>query len=206
MLLRNQLMSDELPDELRTKRLVLRRWRPDDVVPFCRMNADPKVMEYFPALLSEEESRSAVERIKQHFELHQFGMWAVEIPGIAPFIGSIGLRRTPWDAPFTPCVEVGWRLAAEFWGQGYALEAATASLDFGFQWLDLDELVAFTVPVNRRSRSVMERIGMSYDPMGDFDHPLVPEGHAMKRHVLYRVTRDAHMARLTQQTTIAEQL
>jgi RimJ/RimL family protein N-acetyltransferase len=187
------LMAGTLPTEIRTTRLLLRRWQPDDVVPFCQMNSAPKVMEFFPASLSEAESLSAIERMKQHFELHGFGMWAVEIPGIAPFIGSIGLRRTPWAAPFTPCVEVGWRLAAGYWGQGYALEAAHASLDFAFQWLNLDEVVAFTVPANRRSRSVMERLGMTYDPNGDFDHPMVPEGHALKRHILYRISRATHL-------------
>jgi RimJ/RimL family protein N-acetyltransferase len=182
-------MAERLPNELRTDRLLLRRWHESDAVPFAGMNADPKVMEHFPALLSRDETDAAIQRMTEHFELHGFGLWSVEVPEWAPFIGFVGLRLIPWTAPFTPCVEVGWRLAAEFWGHGFATEAARAALDFGFQSLHLDEIESFTVPENLRSRRVMERIGMVHCPEEDFAHPMLPTGHRLSRHVLYRIRR-----------------
>jgi RimJ/RimL family protein N-acetyltransferase len=146
-------------------------------------------MEHFPALLSPDETDARIARIQAHFDQHGFGLWAVEIPGVTPFAGFVGLTVPPFDAPFTPCVEIGWRLAAEFWGQGYATEGAKAALAFGFESLGLDEIVSFTVPANTRSRRVMEKIGMTHDPREDFDHPLLPENHALRRHVLYRIHR-----------------
>ena len=175
-----------LPRELRTERLWLRRWQEDDRPGFAAMNADPRVMEHFPATLSRDESDARVTRIEAHFAQHGFGLWAVEITGVAPFAGFIGLCHAPFEAHFTPCVEVGWRLAAEHWGRGYASEGARAALTFGFEMLGLDEIVSFTVPANRRSRRVMEKLGMTHNPDDDFDHPLLPPGHALQRHVLYR--------------------
>ena len=128
-----------------------------------------------------------VARIEAHFDRHGFGLWAVEIPDVAPFAGFIGLSIPGFDAPFTPCVEIGWRLAAEHWGRGYATEGARAVLTFGFETLKLDEIVSITVPDNLRSRRVMERIGMVHDPADHFDHPVLPEGHRLRRHVLYRI-------------------
>jgi RimJ/RimL family protein N-acetyltransferase len=153
------------------------------------MCADPRVMEFFPATLTREQTAAGVARIREHFDRHGFGMWAVEVPGQAPFIGFVGLAHVPFDAHFTPCVEVGWRLAAGQWGRGYATEAARAALDFGFGQLGLDQIVAFTVPANARSVRVMERLGMTRDPHGDFDHPRLPDGSPLRRHVLYRMTR-----------------
>jgi RimJ/RimL family protein N-acetyltransferase len=153
------------------------------------MNADPRVMEHFPALMTAAESDAAVARIEAHFEKHGFGLWAVEIVGEAPFAGFVGLSIPRFEAAFTPCVEIGWRLAAEYWGRGLATEGARAVLDFGFQQLQLNEIVSYTVPANLRSRRVMEKIGMTHDAAGDFDHPLLPAGHALSRHVLYRLAR-----------------
>jgi RimJ/RimL family protein N-acetyltransferase len=175
--------------DIRTDRLLLRRWLPDDRAPFATLNADPRVMEFLPSLLSREESDALVERAEAHFDQHGFGLWAVEIPGVAPFAGFVGLSRPRFDAPFQPCVEIGWRFGVEHWGRGYATEGARASLAFGFDVCGLTEIVSFTVPQNVRSRRVMERIGMRHDPADDFDHPLLPDGHPLRRHVLYRIGR-----------------
>jgi RimJ/RimL family protein N-acetyltransferase len=178
-----------LPSEIRTDRLWLRRWRPDDREAFARLNADPRVMEFLPRLLSREDSDALVERIEAHFERHGFGLWAVEVPGVTRFAGFVGLAIPRFEARFTPCVEIGWRLGAEHWNHGYATEAARTVLEFGFQPLQLEQIVSFTVPANVRSRRVMEKIGMTHAPGDDFDHPLLPEGHPLRRHVLYRIAR-----------------
>lgn len=146
-------------------------------------------MEFFPALLTRAESDARVEKIREHFDRHGFGLWAVEAVGVAEFIGFVGLGVPAFEAHFTPCVEIGWRLAFANWGRGYATEAASAALDFGFHQLALDEVMSFTVPANVRSRKVMERLGMSHRPDDDFDHPKLPTGHALSRHVVYRLTR-----------------
>ncbi|MBM4270075.1 MAG: GNAT family N-acetyltransferase [Deltaproteobacteria bacterium] len=181
------------PQELRTPRLLLRRWRLDDRPAFAKINADSRVMEHFPDVLTAAESDALADRIELHFEEHAFGPWAVEVPGVAPFVGFVGLSVPRFEAHFTPCVEIGWRLGREHWGHGYASEAARAALAFGFEALALQEIVAFTVPENRRSRDVMHRIGMSHAPSDDFDHPEAPE--RLKRHVLYRATRTAYLVR-----------
>jgi RimJ/RimL family protein N-acetyltransferase len=175
--------------ELLTDRLRLRRWRPADRAPFAQLNADPRVMEHFSGVLSPEESDAVIAGIAVHIDRHGFGLWAVEIPGVAPFAGFIGLSVPRFEAHFTPCVEIGWRLAAEQWGRGYATEGARAVLMWGFQTLGLDEIVSFTVPANLRSQRVMQNIGMVHDPEDDFDHPSLPEGHPHRRHVLYRTAR-----------------
>lgn len=173
--------------ELTTPRLRLRRWRPADLEPFAAMNDDPVVMEFFPRRLDLAETRQMIGRIEAGFERHGFGLWAVEVPGVAGFIGYVGLSVPVFEAAFTPCVEVGWRLASMHWGQGYATEGAQAALAYGFGTLGLREVVSFTVPANVRSRAVMERLGMRRDPAEDFDHPLLPEGHPLRSHVLYRL-------------------
>lgn len=175
-----------LPRELRTTRLRLRWWRTEDREPFARMNADPRVVEFLPGPLSRAESDGRVDRFETHFQQHGFGFWAVEIPGVTPFAGFIGLAIPRFTAHFTPCVEVGWRLDAAYWNQGYASEGARAALDFGFTALHLAEIVSLTVPQNVRSRRVMEKLGMTHAADEDFDHPLLPEGHPLRRHVLYR--------------------
>jgi RimJ/RimL family protein N-acetyltransferase len=131
-----------------------------------------------------------VRRIREHFEAHGYGIWAAELPGVASFIGFIGLAIPGFEAHFTPCVEIGWRLARAHWGQGYASEGALAALDFGFDRLGLKEIVSFTTTTNLRSRRVMERIGMARRAGDDFDHPNLPESHPLRRHVLYRIGRE----------------
>ncbi len=172
---------------IRTERLILREWRDSDLEPFAAMNADRRVMEHFPATLARTESDALAGRIRDAFAKSGFGLWAVEIPGIASYVGFIGLAVPNFTAPFTPCVEIGWRLAFDAWGRGYATEGARAALDFGFTRAGLKEIVSFTAPVNVRSIRVMEKIGMTRKPADDFDHPKVAEGHPLRRHVLYRI-------------------
>jgi len=171
---------------LTTARLTLRAWRESDRVPFAALNADPAVMEHFPAPLQRADSDVMADRILGHFDRHGYGLWAVELPG-TPFAGFIGLNVPIFAAAFMPCVEIGWRLAASAWGHGYAREGAAAVLGWAFEVKKLPELVSFTVPGNTRSRRVMEAIGMKQDLAGDFEHPLVPLGHKLRKHVLYRV-------------------
>lgn len=174
---------------MQTSRLLLRRWRAQDRLPFAKLNADPRVVEFLPGPLTRAESDARADRIEAHFEEHGFGLWAVEVPGVLEFAGFVGLARTTFDAHFTPCVEVGWRLDADCWNRGYATEGARAALEYGFTTLRLDEIVSFTVPDNTRSRRVMEKIGMVLSPADEFDHPFLPEGHRLRRHVLYRARR-----------------
>ena len=175
------------PSTLQTPRLILRPFREADLPAHAAMNADPRVMEHFPSTLTREESDGRVRRIVDHFARHGFGMWAVEVPGVADFVGTVGLMHVDFDAPFAPAVEIGWRPAAEHWGRGYATEAASAALTFAFGTLGLREVVAFTAPANLPSRRVMERLGMTHSPADDFDHPKVPDGHPLRRCVLYRI-------------------
>lgn len=167
-----------------TPRLILRPWRDEDAEPFAALTADPVVMEHFQAPLTRDESDAAIARIRAHFAREAFGLWAVEVPGVAPFIGFTGLSRPSW---WPEVIEVGWRLAHAYWGKGYATEAARAALDVGFGTLALDEIVAFVVPPNVRSQRVMDRLGMTRDPDGDFEHPNVAVGHPLRRHWLYRL-------------------
>ena len=182
------------PRELHTLRLHLRQWRPADLKPFAALNANPRVMQYFPKALTQDESDALAARIEANFAQRGFGLWAVEVPGVTPFAGFIGLSVPSFEEHFTPCVEIGWRLAAEHWGQGYAAEGARAVLTFAFGTLGLSEVVSFTASGNSPSRRVMERIGMSHDSADDFDHPNIPVGHFLRRHVLYRATANSHGA------------
>jgi RimJ/RimL family protein N-acetyltransferase len=168
-------------------RVRLRRWRDEDREAFASMNADGRVMEFFRGRLSRVESDAMVDHINDHFGKHDFGLWAIEVPGVAPFVGFAGLAWARFSAHFTPCVEVGWRLAFEHWGRGYATEASRLALRYGFGALALSEIVSFTSATNHRSRAVMERLGMRRDPADDFDYPSFPEGHPLRRHVLYRL-------------------
>ena len=172
-----------------TARLRLRQWREEDLAPFAALNADPQVMEFFPKVLTRAESDAVAGRIRDHFARHGFGFWAVEAPGAADFVGFVGLAVPSFAAHFTPCVEIGWRLAREHWGHGYATEAATAALAFGFGDRALEEIVAFTVPANIPSRRVMGRLGMRRLPSDDFEHPAIADGHPLRSHVLYRLRR-----------------
>lgn len=172
-----------------TGRLTLRRWIASDRGAFADLNADPQVMAHFPEVLSREESDAMADRIDAHFEEHGFGPWAIEVRGAEPFIGFVGLAVPRFEAPFTPCVEIAWRLARPSWGQGYAPEAAREVLRIAFEDLQLDEVVALTVPDNLKSRRVMEKIGMTRNPSDDFDHPTMAPEHPLRRHVLYRLSR-----------------
>jgi RimJ/RimL family protein N-acetyltransferase len=175
--------------ELITKRLRLRLWRDEDLPAFAALNSDPHVMRYMPKLLDRAESDAMAERIRENVARNGFGLWAVEVIGIADFIGFTGLSVPRFEAHFTPCVEIAWRLAFDYWGHGYATEAAFAARDYGFSQLGLREIVSFTVTANQRSRNVMERIGMTHSSADDFDHPLLSEGHPCRHHVLYRLAR-----------------
>jgi RimJ/RimL family protein N-acetyltransferase len=180
-------MAADADTVLRTPRLVLRRWRCADREPFAAMNADPRVMEHFPARLTRVESDALADAIEAGLASRPFGLWALEIPGVTPFAGYVGLAVPSFEAAFTPCVEIGWRFAAAYWGRGYATEAARVALAYAWDPLGLDEVVSFTTAGNARSRAVMTRIGMRHDPADDFDHPRLPAGHPLRRHVLYRV-------------------
>jgi RimJ/RimL family protein N-acetyltransferase len=172
-----------------TERLLLRPWRASDRAPFAALNADPLVMEWFPSLLSAAQSDAMADAIEQRMaDQGGWGLWAVEVIGVADFIGFVGLNPAQ-ETLGHPAVEIGWRLAAEHWGRGYAPEAARASLAHGFDSLGLDEIVAFTSTGNHKSRRVMEKIGMAHQPERDFDHPRIPQGSPLRRHVLYAIRR-----------------
>jgi len=173
---------------LSNDRLVLRRWSEKDRAAFAAMNSDPQVMEFYPHTLDRSQSDALIDQIERQFEEHGFGQWVVEVPGVARFIGYVGLSVPSLAAHFTPCVEIGWRLAAEHWGRGYATEAARLVLDHGFGSLALSEVVSFAPAINHRSRAVMERLGMRRDRADDFDHPARPQGHRLRPHVLYRLS------------------
>lgn len=174
---------------LETERLLLRRWKIKDRPIFAEINADPEVMEHFPAALTAEESDQLVRRIDRQFEQYGFGLWAVEIKWAKRFIGFCGLAVPSFQTHFTPAVEIGWRFAKDQWGSGYATEAAAAVLDFGFEEAGLNEILSWTLPANQRSIQVMERLGMKHAPDLDFDHPRFLHDDRLRRHVVYRITR-----------------
>lgn len=182
------LEMDRPVRRLRAGRVLLREWTADDLAPFAALNADPRVMQHFPSPLTRAESDAFVrDRIVRQFAERGFGLWAVEVPDVAPFAGYVGLLVQTFEAEFTPCVEIAWRLAFSHWGNGYATEAARAAIAFGFTEAGLDEIVSFTVPANHRSVAVMTRLGMHY--AGEFEHPRLPAGHTLRGHVLYRLAR-----------------
>lgn len=183
------LSATSLP-VLRTERLLLRPWRDADLAPYAALNADPVVMRHFPSTLTREQSDLHVRSVRERAVRGEPSLWAVEVVGGAEFIGFVGLAVPSFRAPFTPCVEVGWRLAKEHWGSGYAPEGARAAMAFGFEVLGLDEIVSFTSEGNSASRRVMEKLGMRRDPSDDFEHPGLPPGHHLRRHVLYRLRRE----------------
>lgn len=174
---------------LETDRLILRRWRASDREPFRKINADPRVMEFFPKTLSAPESDALIDRTEGQFAVRGFGLWATELRENQSFIGYVGLAVPAFEAAFTPCVEIGWRLSADHWGKGLATEAAREVLRYGFDEVNLSEILSWTAVANARSRRVMEKLGMLHDPADDFDHPNLPQGHSLRRHVLYRLRR-----------------
>lgn len=175
------------PVELRTDRLRLRRWHDEDRGPFAAINADPAVMEHFPATMTRAESDALADRVSTHIEREGWGLWALEVADTGEFVGFTGLSVPGFDAHFTPAVEVGWRLAANAWGNGYASEAAPAALAYGFGSLGLTEVVSFTAQTNVRSQAVMRRIGMTREPADDFQHPALDPASPLRAHVLYRI-------------------
>ena len=182
--------------QMLTDRLVMRRWRDSDRTPFAALNADPDVMRYFPSALDPIASDALIVRIETGFERNGYGLWAIELRSTGSFIGFTGLSLVPFEAAFTPAVEIGWRLARAAWGYGYASEAATAALDSAFGPLGLHDVVSFTTATNERSRAVMRRLGMSHSSEDDFDHLALPIGHPLRPHVLYRLSaRDWQLGR-----------
>jgi RimJ/RimL family protein N-acetyltransferase len=178
-----------VPGELETPRLRLRAWRDEDLPAFAAMNADPEVMRYFPKPLSRKSSDALAELIRGNMTKHGWGLWAVDVKSGPGFAGFVGLAVPVFNAHFTPAIEIGWRLARECWGRGYATEGAQAVVTFAFGRLNLAEVVSFTVVDNERSRAVMERLGMTRKPAEDFDHPMIAAGSPVRRHVLYRLTQ-----------------
>ncbi len=174
---------------IKTKRLLLRAWKDSDIESFTAMNADRKVMEYFPKVLTRGESYSLCKKISTHIQKNGWGLWAVEVPRISSFIGFIGLSPVSFTAHFTPAVEIGWRLAHAYWGQGYATEGGLAALEYGFERLHLPEIVSFTAKQNVKSIAVMKRIGMHHNSFDNFDHPKLMKSDRLCRHVLYRLTK-----------------
>lgn len=176
--------------ELNSARLLMRQWRDDDLPAFAAMCADPTVMRYFPTPLSRLECARLIGRVRGHFAEYGFGLWALERHDTGEFIGFTGLGVVGFDAPFAPAVEIGWRLARAHWGLGFASEAAWTALGCGFEHLDLDEIVSFAATSNLPSQKVMQAIGMHHDPADDFQHPNLAEGHPLRGHVLYRISRE----------------
>ena len=179
-------MTPPIP-RIRTARLLMREWRDDDLAPFAALNADPRVTEHFASPLTPAESDDLVDRIRTCWQERAYGLWALERNDTCDFVGYVGLWPAEFDAPFTPAVEVGWRLASEHWGLGFATEAGHEALRYGFEAVGLAEIVSFTAAANARSRRVMERLGLRRDPDGDFAHPAMPPGDPARSHVLYRV-------------------
>ncbi|MEO7105441.1 MAG: GNAT family N-acetyltransferase [Rhodoferax sp.] len=184
------LQTFAAPVELRTPRVLLRQWKDSDIDAWAAMNADPEVRRYFPSVLSRADAQGEADRIRASIAQRGWGMWALEVPGVHPFAGFVGLNLPGYEAPWMPAVEIGWRLAPAAWHKGYATEGAAAALHFAFTQLRLPQVVAMSVPTNGPSHSVMERIGMVRDEAADFDHPRVPDGSPLKRHILHRVTSE----------------
>jgi RimJ/RimL family protein N-acetyltransferase len=171
--------------------VVLRPWAAGDREPFAAMNADPRVMEFFPQLFTPIQSDAVYERLKQGIEDRGWGLWVVDIQG--EFAGFTGLGQPNFEAPFMPCIEIGWRFHTRFWGQGYALESARLALRFGFETLRLPEIVSFTARINKRSERLMQRLGMTASPKDDFEHPKIPAGHPVRDHVFYRIANSPEL-------------
>jgi RimJ/RimL family protein N-acetyltransferase len=181
-----------------TQRLLLRQWREDDFSAFHQINTDPRVMELYPALNTPEQTRASMARANESMQVNGFGLFAVEEKSTRRLLGFIGLQKVPFEAHFTPAVEIGWRLAFDLWGSGLATEGARAVLEDGFTRCDLKEIIAMTVPHNVRSRRVMEKLGMIQDLAGDFAHPRILEGHVLRQHVLYRIQKGSFLTQCFQ--------
>jgi len=186
--------------QIDTKRLILRQWYESDFYDFATINADSEVMKYYPSVLSIGESDDLANKIKSKIEINGWGFWAVELRENKQFIGFVGLNQPSYDLPvpqpanlkYPPCIEIGWRLSRKHWGNGYALEAAKASLDYAFHTLKLNEVYSFTPVTNRKSWSLMVRLGMT-DTHANFDHPVIPAGHPLSEHRLYKITQECFL-------------
>ena len=178
------------PERLTTSRLVLRRWRESDAVPFAALNGDPEVMRFYPRTYGLEETKARIGVWMRSFAERGYAPWAVEIPGVAPCIGVVGPTRITGNLPLAGRMEILWRLARPYWGKGYAVEAARACLRDAFERLAQDEMLAYTATVNAPSRRVMEKLGMVEDPVASFLHPALPEGDRLRPHVVYRLARE----------------
>lgn len=177
-----------MKNDIETDRLKLRQWLPSDYAPFAALNADPDVMKYFPGTLSEAESNLLAQRCETEISENGWGLWAVERKSTGVFIGFVGLHRPATKLPFSPCVEIGWRLAKQYWGNGYATEAAQEALRYAFENLHLAEIVSFTSVINKQSQNVMKKIGMA-DTRKNFMHPSLPAGDRLQEHVLFKIVR-----------------
>lgn len=173
---------------LQTDRLILRQWQEDDLLPFYELNSDPEVMAFFPSTLSRNESDQLASEIQARLNKNGWGFWAVEEKNSKDFIGFVGLNKPSVELPFSPCIEIGWRLAKKFWGKGYASEAGKKSLEFAFDDLSTDEIVSFTAAINKQSEMVMQRIGLS-NTHNNFNHPSVPNNSPLYEHILYKMTQ-----------------
>ncbi len=174
---------------LETKRLILRDWEEKDIIPFVGMNQDPEVMKFFPNLLSCDESINLIHRTQKQLSDYGFCLFAVELRETSEFIGFVGLSVPGFQAHFTPCVEIGWRIAKKYWNQGFATEAAKAVLREAFERYGLNEVVSFTAKTNKVSIRIMEKIGLQHDPKDDFNHPNLAINHPLSEHVLFRLSR-----------------
>ena len=175
---------------IETERLYVRQWEEEDLHPFYKLNSSPKVMRFYPNLLSRKESDNFVCKASSQIDENGYSFWAIELKESSKLIGTMGIADVHFKEHFTPAVEIAWRLASQYWGFGYATEAAKAVFDYGYKELNLKEIVSFTVPENKRSIRVMEKIGLSRDPQRDFYHPKLPREHRLSRHVLYRTLKD----------------
>jgi ribosomal-protein-alanine N-acetyltransferase len=182
------------PETIRTERLILRRWREEDVARHAALQAKPVVRRFFLRTMTLEEGEADARRHAESFERDGFGQWVVELPGAESFIGIAGVRRIDREMPFEPLIDVGWHFLPAHWGQGYATEAARAALRDVFTRVGLPEIVAYTARPNLASQRVMQRLGMTHDPAEDFAHPAAPEGHSLQMSALYRLRRDAFLA------------
>jgi RimJ/RimL family protein N-acetyltransferase len=178
---------------LESDRLLLRPWRDEDVRDWVAMNADPRVMQFFPSTYEVDYATKMAQTLRERLEADGYGWWVLEAKNVSPFVGVIVLQSVPFEAAFTPAFEVGWRLKAEHWGRGYATEGATLAVRFAFDVLNVDEVVAMTAVQNLPSQRVMERLGMTHDARDDFDHPRLEEADRLRRHVLWRLSRSTKL-------------
>lgn len=178
---------------IETERLILRTWRKEDTDPYFQINQDPKVMEYFPGLQDLETTKNFIIKVNNHFDKHGYTLYATARKDTNEFIGFIGLFVADFEAHFTPATEIGWRLSSKHWGKGFATEGAKAVLDYAFKELEIPEIVSFTAEGNAKSIKVMQKIGLQHNAGNDFDHPKLDDASPLKRHVLYRLTREDYL-------------